>query len=155
MNLVRHWISSFPERQKDAIADAMESSSLAKIRRALRIVEELSRDQRGPTLNVELLSTYKFPGETTPIVRGSALKALESTSVDPTAPEYAPIVELSTRTKGPLTHVAVTLLSVGAFGYEPTNTAMTLPAVTLVANVVATDAAHARLVADLMNAVAA
>ena len=60
MNLVRHWISSFPERQKDAIADAMESSSLAKIRRALRIVEELSRDQRGPTLNVELLSTYNI-----------------------------------------------------------------------------------------------
>src|SRR5438132_10844619 len=42
----------------------------------------------------ELLTSYKFPGETTPIVRGSALKALESTSVDPTAAEYAPIVEL-------------------------------------------------------------
>src|SRR5258708_4172412 len=42
----------------------------------------------------ELLTTYKFPGETTPIVRGSALKALESASVDPAAPEYARIVEL-------------------------------------------------------------
>jgi elongation factor Tu len=42
----------------------------------------------------ELLTSYKFPGETTPIVRGSALKALESTSVDPNAPEFAPIVEL-------------------------------------------------------------
>src|SRR2546426_6149424 len=42
----------------------------------------------------ELLTSYKFPGETTPIVRGSALKALESTSVDPAAPEFAPIVEL-------------------------------------------------------------
>src|SRR5690606_27439493 len=39
----------------------------------------------------ELLSTYKFPGDTTPIVRGSALEALESTSQDPNAPEYAPI----------------------------------------------------------------
>jgi len=42
----------------------------------------------------ELLSSYKFPGDTTPIVRGSALKALESTSIDPNAPEYAPILEL-------------------------------------------------------------
>jgi elongation factor Tu len=42
----------------------------------------------------ELLTTYKFPGDTTPIVRGSALKALESTSQDPNAPEYAPIVQL-------------------------------------------------------------
>src|SRR6059036_459813 len=38
----------------------------------------------------ELLSTYKFPGDTTPIVRGSALQALESASQDPEAPEYAP-----------------------------------------------------------------
>src|SRR6185436_7857977 len=42
----------------------------------------------------ELLTMNKFPGDTTPIVRGSALKALESASTDPTAPEYAPIVEL-------------------------------------------------------------
>jgi len=42
----------------------------------------------------ELLTSYKFPGETTPIVRGSALQALESTSLDPTAPEYASIVAL-------------------------------------------------------------
>jgi len=42
----------------------------------------------------ELLTSYKFPGDTTPIVRGSALKALESTSIDPNAPEYAPILEL-------------------------------------------------------------
>src|SRR5687767_15877463 len=37
----------------------------------------------------ELLTSYKFPGETTPIVRGSALQALESASTDPAAPEYA------------------------------------------------------------------
>ncbi len=42
----------------------------------------------------ELLTKYNFPGDTTPIVRGSALKALESTSTDPNAPEYAPILEL-------------------------------------------------------------
>jgi elongation factor Tu len=42
----------------------------------------------------ELLTSYGFPGDTTPIVRGSALKALESTSTDPNAPEYASIKEL-------------------------------------------------------------
>jgi elongation factor Tu len=36
----------------------------------------------------ELLTAYKFPGDDTPIVRGSALKALMSTSTDPNAPEY-------------------------------------------------------------------
>jgi len=42
----------------------------------------------------ELLNEYEFPGDTTPIVRGSALKALESTSTDPMAPEYESIREL-------------------------------------------------------------
>ena len=42
----------------------------------------------------ELLNEYGFPGDTTPIVRGSALAALESTSKDPNAPEYACIKEL-------------------------------------------------------------
>jgi elongation factor Tu len=42
----------------------------------------------------ELLDSYEFPGDETPIVRGSALQALESTSTDPEAPEYAPIWEL-------------------------------------------------------------
>jgi elongation factor Tu len=42
----------------------------------------------------ELLTEYKFPGDTTPIVRGSALQALESTSKDLNAPEYASIKEL-------------------------------------------------------------
>ncbi len=36
----------------------------------------------------ELLTSYGFPGEEIPIVRGSALKALESSSKDPNAPEY-------------------------------------------------------------------
>ena len=42
----------------------------------------------------ELLSEYDFPGDDTPIIRGSALKALESDSKDPNAPEYACINEL-------------------------------------------------------------
>ncbi len=42
----------------------------------------------------EMLTSYKFPGDAIPIVRGSALKALESTSTDPNAPEYACIKEL-------------------------------------------------------------
>ncbi len=42
----------------------------------------------------DLLNQYEFPGDDTPIIRGSALAALESTSTDPNAPEYAPIVEL-------------------------------------------------------------
>ena len=42
----------------------------------------------------ELLSSYNFPGDDIPFVRGSALKVLESTSTDPSAPEYACIWEL-------------------------------------------------------------
>ena len=41
----------------------------------------------------ELLDSYGFP-EDTPIVRGSALAAMESASEDPDAPEYASILEL-------------------------------------------------------------
>lgn len=42
----------------------------------------------------EMLTGYKFPGDEIPIVKGSALKALESTSEDLNAPEYACIKEL-------------------------------------------------------------
>jgi elongation factor Tu len=42
----------------------------------------------------ELLTKYGFPGDDIPIIRGSGLKALESTSQDPDAPEYACIWEL-------------------------------------------------------------
>jgi elongation factor Tu len=42
----------------------------------------------------ELLTSQGFPGDTTPIVRGSAKLALESTSTDKNAPEYACIHEL-------------------------------------------------------------
>jgi elongation factor Tu len=41
----------------------------------------------------ELLSKYQFPGDEVPVIRGSALKALEAPN-DPTDPAYAPIAEL-------------------------------------------------------------
>jgi elongation factor Tu len=42
----------------------------------------------------DLLNFYEFPGDDTPFIKGSALLALESTSKDPTSPEYACITEL-------------------------------------------------------------
>ena len=42
----------------------------------------------------ELLSEYDFPGDDIPIIRGSARVALDSTSTDVNAPEYASIMEL-------------------------------------------------------------
>ena len=42
----------------------------------------------------DLLSSYDFPGDDIPIIRGSAREALESTSKDPNAPEYKCIWEL-------------------------------------------------------------
>ena len=42
----------------------------------------------------DLLSSYDFPGDDVPIIRGSAREALESASTDPSAPEYACILEL-------------------------------------------------------------
>ena len=42
----------------------------------------------------DLLNEYEFPGDDTPIIKGSALAALESTSTDINAPEYKCILEL-------------------------------------------------------------
>jgi elongation factor Tu len=42
----------------------------------------------------ELLNQYDFPGDEIPIIRGSALQALQCESSDPSAPEYACILEL-------------------------------------------------------------
>jgi elongation factor Tu len=42
----------------------------------------------------ELLSSQEFPGDDIPIIRGSGLKALESASTDPSAPEYKCILDL-------------------------------------------------------------
>ena len=42
----------------------------------------------------DLLSEYDFPGDDIPIIKGSSLKVLESSSTDPNAPEYACMKEL-------------------------------------------------------------
>ena len=42
----------------------------------------------------DLLSSYDFPGDEIPIIKGSSLKVLESTSTDPNDPVYAPMKEL-------------------------------------------------------------
>ena len=42
----------------------------------------------------DLLNEYEFPGDDTPIIKGSALQALECASNDPSDPTYAPILEL-------------------------------------------------------------
>jgi elongation factor Tu len=42
----------------------------------------------------ELLTNYEFPGDEIPIVRGSAVQAMESPSTDPDAPEYKPVWEI-------------------------------------------------------------
>ena len=42
----------------------------------------------------DLLSSYDFPGDDLPIIRGSAREALDCASTDINAPEYAPILEL-------------------------------------------------------------
>src|SRR5690606_7799093 len=42
----------------------------------------------------ELLELYDFPGDETPIIRGSALQVLDETTNDPNAAAYAPIYEL-------------------------------------------------------------
>src|ERR671915_517052 len=42
----------------------------------------------------DLLSTYEFPGDEIPVIRGSALAALESASQDPSDAAYGPILEL-------------------------------------------------------------
>ncbi len=42
----------------------------------------------------ELLSKYNFPGDDVPVIRGSALRALESASTNVSDPEYKPIMDL-------------------------------------------------------------
>ncbi len=42
----------------------------------------------------ELLNEYGYPGDEVPVVKGSALQALQSENQDPDAPEYQPIAEL-------------------------------------------------------------
>jgi FkbH-like protein len=60
LNLLRQWVRRFSDVQKNAVVQALESASLSKIRRALRLLDELDPEQRGPRLDVELLSTYNL-----------------------------------------------------------------------------------------------
>ena len=61
----------------------------------------------------DLLSQYDFPGDDTPIIRGSAREALESTSKDINAPEYKCILELMDAVDSyiPTPHVRLICLS--------------------------------------------
>ena len=68
-----------------AIVVFMNKTDLVDDEELLDLVEMEIRD---------LLSSYDFPGDDTPIVRGSARDALESTNTDINAPEYAPILNL-------------------------------------------------------------
>ncbi len=68
-----------------AIVVFMNKTDLVDDEELLELVEMEIRD---------LLSQYDFPGDDIPIIRGSARVALESTSTDPNAPEYACIHEL-------------------------------------------------------------
>ena len=68
-----------------AIVVFMNKTDLVDDEELLDLVEMEIRD---------LLSQYEFPGDDIPIIRGSAREALESTNTDPSAPEYACILEL-------------------------------------------------------------
>ena len=68
-----------------AIVVFMNKTDLVDDEELLDLVEMEIRD---------LLSSYDFPGDDTPIVRGSAREALESASTDINSPEYACILEL-------------------------------------------------------------
>jgi FkbH-like protein len=100
MILVRHWIRSFPGAQKEAIADAFESASLAKIRRALRLLEKMDQDQRGPILDVELLSTFNLE-PILPVLQ-FALNCIPSRAHLRLAPLDAIEAQLSQESKEPL-----------------------------------------------------
>ena len=58
----------------------------------------------------DLLSQYEFPGDDTPFIRGSARAALECTSRDPSAPEYACIFELMKAVDECIRHLTVRLI---------------------------------------------
>ncbi len=68
-----------------AIVVFMNKCDLVDDEELLELVEMDIRD---------LLSQYDFPGDDTPIIRGSAREALTSANTDPSAPEYACILEL-------------------------------------------------------------
>jgi FkbH-like protein len=60
MSRVLDWISSFPALQQEAVREAIDSASLAKVRRALRLFDELEPQRRGPAFQVDLVSTFNL-----------------------------------------------------------------------------------------------
>ncbi len=68
-----------------AIVVFLNKTDMMKDPELLELVEIEVRD---------LLKKYDFPGDEIPIIKGSALKAMESTSTDPEAEEFKPILEL-------------------------------------------------------------
>ncbi len=60
MSVIDHWIQNFPAAQKEAIATALHSASLGKIRRAARSLGEMDPKLRGRALKVEILCTYNI-----------------------------------------------------------------------------------------------
>jgi FkbH-like protein len=60
VNTVDFWIRNFPSSQQEAIREAIESARLAKVRRALSLVNDLPEKLRGPRFEVELLATYNL-----------------------------------------------------------------------------------------------
>lgn len=58
--LLRQWTRSLPEPQRGAVIGAVETASLAQVRRALRLLEQLAAGERGPLIKVELLSTFNL-----------------------------------------------------------------------------------------------
>jgi hypothetical protein len=58
--VVDYWIQNFPVLQKEAITAALETGSLVKARQAMRLLEELDSKLRGPSLTIEILSTYNL-----------------------------------------------------------------------------------------------
>ena len=68
-----------------AIVVFMKKCDQVDVEELLEIVEMDIRD---------LLNKYEFPGDDIPIIKGSALAALECASTDPSDPAYAPILEL-------------------------------------------------------------
>lgn len=60
VKLVDQWLQGFPQPQRDAVSEALQSASLTKVRRALRLLRELHPDKRGPELRLQLLSTFNL-----------------------------------------------------------------------------------------------
>jgi FkbH-like protein len=60
VSMVDFWIRNFPEKQQKAIREAIDSGRLAKVRRALALLDEMEAGQRGPKFNVELLCSFNL-----------------------------------------------------------------------------------------------